>query len=180
MRCLRRTAAAIALAALAVLPNIDNSAAQTRAKQPPAKLKAAPSKAVPAWSFIRTLGVPTLAYGIEAKDEFLISFSCQPDSGLLRVISSIGSRGLRPGDGAAIRLSNGKARFEIAGTAFATEMRNAVDIGGVTRIDPALFALFRAGDTLVVEVPGRRQRLPVADAKGAVEAFEKACVAGSK
>ena len=133
-------------------------------------------KPAPAWRYSRDLGVPTLAYGADAKDDVLISFSCQPETGLVRVISLIGSRGVRPGDGAAIRLSNGRNRFEIAGTAFSAQANDAVDIGGATRIDPKLFVLFRTGETLVVDVPGRKQSVPVANARASAEAFQKACV----
>jgi hypothetical protein len=147
----------------------------------PADSKKKTSKTIsartPEWRFSRNLGAPTLAYGVDAKDEVLLSFSCQPDSGLLRVLSMFGSRGLRPGDGAAIRFSNGKLRFELAGTAFSTESREDVDVGGATRIDQKLFALFRAGETLVVEVPGRTRSVPIANARASAEAFQKACMA---
>jgi len=134
------------------------------------------AKPAPAWRYSRERGVPTLAYGAGAEDEVLISFSCQPETGLVRVISLIGSRGVRPGDGAAIKLSNGRNRFEIAGTAFSKQANDAVDIGGATRIDPKLFALFRTGETLVVDVPGRKQSMPVASAKTIADAFQKACL----
>ena len=134
------------------------------------------TKPAPAWRYSRERGVPTLAYGTGSEDDVLISFSCQPDTGLVRVISLIGSRGVRPGDGAAIRLSNGRNRFEIAGTAFSTKANEAVDIGGATRIDAKLFALFRTGDTLVVDVPGRKHSMPVASAKTIADAFQKACL----
>jgi hypothetical protein len=70
------------------------------------KAPAAP-KAQAAWRF-RGTGVPTLEFG-SAGTETVISISCQPGSGLVRVVSHVGSRGLRPGDGAAIRLTNGRA-----------------------------------------------------------------------
>jgi len=132
-------------------------------------------KPVAAWTFTRELGAPTLAYGIKAEEDLQISFSCQPDSGLLRVISLIGSRGLHPGDGAAIRLRNGKAYFEIAGTAFSTEMRKQVDVAGTTKFDAALFDLLRQGEKAILEVPGHRRSLTLNNAKAATEAFEKAC-----
>jgi hypothetical protein len=155
--------------------------AQKSVKPADGKKKTAKTVAVrtPEWRFSRNLGAPTLAYGIDAKDEVLLSFSCQPDSGLLRVLSMFGSRGLRPGDGAAIRFSNGKLRFELAGTAFSTESREDVDVGGATRMDPKLFALFRVGETLVVEVPGRTRSVPIANARASAEAFQKACMANS-
>lgn len=161
----------------AVLAQAKAPAARTQAAKKPVKpaKAAARTKPAPAWRFSRERGVPTLAFGAGQDD--VISFSCQPDSGLLRVISQIGTRGVRPGDDAAIRLTNGRNRFEIAGTAFSTESNHSVDIGGSTQLDPKLFALFRTGETLIVDVPGRKQSVPVADARGSAEAFQRACMA---
>lgn len=151
----------------------------TAAKDKGGGKKSATVKRQPAWKFRRITGVPTLEYGF-SDSETLISFSCQPEAGLIRVVSQIGSRGVRPGDGAAIRLTNGRNRYEIAGTAFSTESREAVDIGAATRIDAKLFALFRSGDTLTVDVPGRRQSLAVSAARPSAEAFERACRASTE
>jgi hypothetical protein len=169
-----RSAAFAILAALfvACLPPADAAAQASKKK---AAVKAAPVKAAPEWRFVRRLSMPTLVYGANA-DDFQLSLSCQPDTGLLRVIAHIGSRGLQPGDDAAIRLANGKNRFEVAGTAFSTEL-SKVDVGGATRFDPGLFVLFKEGETLVVEVPGRKRSLPIADAGKSADAFLKACTA---
>jgi hypothetical protein len=169
---------AMAQTATGAIQLAQKSAATARADTKKKAVKA-PIKKLPEWRFSRDLGAPTLAYGVGLKDEVLLSFSCQPDSGLLRVLSMFGSRGLRPGDGAAIRFSNGKLRFEVAGTAFSTESRDDVDIGGATRIDPKLFALFRVGDTLVIDVPGRTRSVPLANARASAEAFQKACMASN-
>ena len=147
---------------------------RTAVKKPLVKQEAVVPK--PGWRFIRPSSTPTLFYGAAA-DDFQISFSCQPDSGLLRVIAQIGSRGVQPGDGAAIRLQSGKRKFEVAGTAFTTKSRKGIDIGGATRIDPGLFVLFKGSDPLVVEVPGRKRALPMQDAGPSAEAFQKACSA---
>jgi hypothetical protein len=105
------------------------------------------------------------------------AFSLLPTGhGLLRVIAQIGSRGLQPGDDAAIRLANGKNRIEVAGTAFSTKL-SKVDVGGATRFGPYISALFKDGETLVVEVPGRKRSLPIANAGKSADAFLKACTA---
>jgi hypothetical protein len=135
------------------------------------KVPAAP-KIQPSWRY-RGSGAPTLEFGIPGTTE--IAISCQPGSGLIRVVSRIGSRGLRPGDGAAIRLTNGKTKFEVAGTAFAAEAGEDVNIGGTTKIDSRLFELFRAGESMVLEVPGRKKTLPATSGRAAADALEKAC-----
>jgi hypothetical protein len=179
--CVSALFAAAALTAAPALADAQpaKKAAATRAAKKPAKSNPS-AKAQPVWKYNRSAGVPTLEYGAASSAEALISFSCQPDTGLLRVISQIGSRGVRPGDGAAILLVNGKTRLEIAGTAFSTQAREAVDIGATTRIDPKLFALFRTGETLLVDVPGRQRNLSVSNAKPSADAFEKACMAGKQ
>ncbi|MDO8535376.1 MAG: hypothetical protein Q7S17_11635 [Xanthobacteraceae bacterium] len=141
------------------------------------KKKDAAAKDLRVWTLGRDSAGPSLYFGLPNSDEPVISFSCQIEAGLVRVVSFIGSRGVRPGDGARLRLSNGTTRMEIAGTAFATETKKSVDIGGATRIDTKLFALFRTGDTLLVEVPGKKIGLPVKTLGTKVDAFEKSCTA---
>jgi hypothetical protein len=104
--------------------------------------------------------------------ETVVSFSCQ--ASLVRVVSQIGPRGPRPGDGAAIRLSSGKNKFEIAGTAFSVETGADVAIAGTTQIEPRLFSLLR-GETTTLDVAGRRRNLPLASGRGSIDAFERAC-----
>jgi hypothetical protein len=138
--------------------------------------KASPSaKAQPGWKFSRASGLAKFEFAVPGADEAVVTFSCQPNSGLVRVVSHLGSRGVRPGDGAAIRLINGKNKFEVAGTAFSTPANESVDVGGVTRIDPKLFSLFRSGETIVLDVAGRKRNLSVANARTGADAFEKAC-----
>jgi hypothetical protein len=168
-------AAVFALASVFCLAAIESADAQTRnrtvVKKPVAK-REAPK---PAWRFVRQSSAPTLVYG--TGDDFQISFSCQPDSGLMRVVSQIGSRGVQPGDSAAIRLHSGKRKFEVAGTAFTTESSKGIDIGGATRFDPDLFVLFKGSETLVIEVPGRKKSLPITDVGPSADAFQRACSA---
>jgi hypothetical protein len=72
-------------------------------------------------------------------------------------------------------LTNGKAKFEVAGTAFSAQEDDNVDIGGTTKLDSKLFALFKAGDSMVLEVPGRRRTLPATSGRQAADALERAC-----
>jgi hypothetical protein len=173
---LSRAIALIAVASIAGLAAADYAEAQSRNRKPAKKavVKREAVVAKPAWKFVRPSSVPTLLYGAGV-DDYQISFSCQPDSGLLRVISQIGSRGVQPGDSAAIRLHSGKRKFEVAGTAFAAQARNGVDIGAATRLDPELFVLFKGSETLVIEVPGRKKSLPITDVGPSADAFQRAC-----
>jgi hypothetical protein len=171
----RSAALAIASVLLAACVSAPGAIAQAPKK---VTAKASSAAAKPAWRFVRRLSGPALEYGT-GPEQIQLALSCQPETGLLRVIAQIGSRGLRPGDGAAIRLANGKIRFEVAGTAFSTEMRKDVDVGGATRIDPGLFLLFKGGETLVLEVPGRKRSLSVVDAGPSADAFRKACTASA-
>jgi hypothetical protein len=146
-----------------------------KAKPSSAKKTVAAPKAQPGWRMTRSAGLPSLEFGGPATAERVIAFSCQPGSGLVRVVSHVGSRGLRPGDGAAIRLTNGKAKFEVAGTAFSAEADENVDVGGTTKLDAKLFALFKTGESMVLEVPGRKRTLPAASGRQAADALERAC-----
>jgi hypothetical protein len=175
---LSRAAVLLALASVFGLAAADFAEAQSRNRTSVKKavIKRESAAAKPAWRFVRPSSVPTLIYGAGV-DDYQIAFSCQPDSGLLRVISQIGSRGVQPGDSAAIRLHSGKRKFEVAGTAFTTEVHKGVEIGGATRFDPDLFVLFKGSETLVIEVPGRKKSLPITDAGPSADAFQRACSA---
>ena len=190
--------AALSLA-LIVWPDAGSSQVRTEvaAKQKPKRLKAKfkakqdakakkkgskqKEKAVSAdarvWSTSREGGSPVLQYG-KTTEEAIVSFSCPPDKGLVRVIAvaASGARGPRAGDGARIRLMSGRNRFEVAGTAFASEKGPALFISGTTRIAPRFFALFKNSETMTVEVPGRTTGISLKGLGPRGEQFERACL----
>jgi hypothetical protein len=180
----RASCAALILTALCALsPALAQQSATSRQSgatvKSPAKASAAKKtppapKPQPTWRLTRNAGVPSLEFGGPATAEKVIAFSCQPGSGLVRVIAHVGSRGIKPGDGAPIRLTNGKAKFEVAGTAFSAQ-DDEVDIGGTTKLDSKLFALFKAGESMVLEVSGRKRTLPATSGRQAADALERAC-----
>lgn len=199
-RLARRPIAILAALVLALIAWPDAGSSQVRtevaAKQKPkrltAKLKAkqdakakkkgskqkdrAVSADARVWSTSREGGSPVLQYG-KATEEAIVSFSCQPDTGLVRVIAvaASGARGPRAGDGARIRLMSGPHRFEVAGTAFASEKGPALFISGTTRIAPRFFALFKNSETMTVEVPGRTTGISLKSLGPRGEQFERAC-----
>ena len=131
------------------------------------------------WNMGRDPSGPVLFYG-KTQDEAAVSFTCQPDTGLVRVIAYGTARGVKPGDGARLRLSNGPARLEVAAIALPNDKNaNIVDLGGTTRISPRVFSLFRGGDTMVLEVPGRTIGFSLKTLPGKNEAFERACLGGA-
>jgi len=132
------------------------------------------------WNIGRDPAGPVLFYGRTQYDDVSVSFTCQPDAGLVRVIAYGTARGVKPGDGARLRLSNGPARLEVAAIALPNEKNaNIVDLGGTTRISPRVFSLFRGGDTMVLEVPGRTIGFSLKTLPGKNEAFERACLGGA-
>lgn len=138
-----------------------------------AKKKEAPSKDRRVWTFGREAGFPVLAYG--APGAPVISFACQPERGDFRVIVFSLGRGVKAGDSARMRLRNGPTRLEVAGTAVPGETKGTVDIAGVTRTAPRVFALFRTGEIIGVEVPGRTFNVPLKTLPNKAEPFERAC-----
>src|SRR5262249_18716530 len=69
------------------------------------------------WNIGRDPAGPVLYYGKSPTEDLSISFTCQLEAGLVRVIAYGTARGVKPGDGARLRLSNGPARLEIAAIA---------------------------------------------------------------
>jgi len=129
------------------------------------------------WQFGREAGRAALIFAKPGGDDPAISFSCDTAAGLVRVIAfNVTAKGMKTGDGARLRLSNGPTRLEVAATALPNEKNaNAVDLGGTTKTTPRLFSLFR-GDTIVLEVPGRTTGLSLKSISPKGEAFERACL----
>jgi hypothetical protein len=137
------------------------------------KKEPAPSKDRRVWTIGREAGFPVMAYGAQGAP--MISFACQPERGDFRVIVFSLARGVKAGDSARMRLKNGPSRLEVAGTAVPGEVKGSVDIAGVTRTAPRVFALFRTGDIIAVEVPGRTFNVPLKTLPNKAEPFERAC-----
>lgn len=131
------------------------------------------------WILGREGSKPALIYARANGDDPKISLSCQTDSGLVRIIVfDVPAKGMRPGDGGRVRLSNGYARVEVAATVLPNEKNaHAVDLGGITKVSPRLFSLLEGGDTMVVEVPGRTTGVPLKSLGPKTEAFKRACLA---
>jgi hypothetical protein len=143
------------------------------------KKEAAASRDLRSWNLGREASGPVLFYGKSQNEDVSVSFTCQPEAGLVRVIAYGSARGVKPGDGARVRLTNGPARLEVAAIALPNDKNaNIVDLGGTTKISPRVFGLFRGGDTMVLEVPGRTVGFSLKTMPGKNEAFERACLGG--
>lgn len=151
-----------------------------RAAEAARKKKEAQAKLAHVWVLGRDNSRPALQFSRMNGDDARLSLSCQPDSGLVRIIVfDVPAKGMKTGDGGRVRLSNGPARLEVAATALPNEKNSrAVDLGGTTRVSPRLFALLETGDTMVVEVPGRTTGIPLKSLGQKTEAFKRACLAG--
>jgi hypothetical protein len=143
------------------------------------KKEAAASRDLRSWNLGREASGPVLFFGKTLTEDVSVSFTCQPEAGLVRVIAYGSARGVKPGDGARVRLTNGPARLEVAAIALPNDKNaNIVDLGGTTKISPRVFGLFRGGDTMVLEVPGRTVGFSLKTMPGKNEAFERACLGG--
>ena len=172
----------ILLAGSVALP-VDTVAQTAKAKKhtakEPAKKKKEAARDLRSWNLGREPAGPVLFFGKSLTEDVSVSFTCQPEAGLVRVIAYGSARGVKPGDGARLRLTNGPARLEVAAIALPNDKNSAiVDLGGTTRISPRVFALFRGGDTMVLEVPGRTIGFSLKTLPGKNEAFERACLGG--
>jgi hypothetical protein len=150
-----------------------------RAAEAARKKSEANAKFSHVWILGRDGTKPALSYARANGDDVKVVLSCETEAGLVRVIVyDVPAKGMRPGDGGRVRLSNGPARVEVAATALPNDKNSrAVDLGGVTKVSPRLFSLIKTGDTMVVEVPGRTTGVPLKTLGAKAEAFEHACLA---
>lgn len=157
-------------------------AIEAQAKRRAPKKKAQPKqdpdddgKAARIWRFVRDASGPILSFGNRKGDDAIVAFSCQPGSGEIRAVAYTASRGTRRGDAARLRFTNGRQRLEIAGTAFADVRQNRIDIGGVTTSTVQFADLFRGGETMIVEVPGRKVGVSLKTLGNKAAQFAAAC-----
>jgi hypothetical protein len=152
---------------------VQKAAPKPKEEPKKAKKKEPVSKDRRVWAMSREAGFPVMAYG--APGAPVISFACQPERGDFRVIVFALARGVKAGDSARMRLRNGPSRLEVAGTAVPGEAKGTVDIAGVIRTAPRVFALFRTGEIIGVEVPGRTFNVPLKTLPEKATPFERAC-----
>jgi hypothetical protein len=108
------------------------------------------------WRLTKDTSGPLLSFGPRKGDDSIIAFSCTPGSKQIRVVAFTASRDTKRGDAARLRLTNGRQRLEIAATAFADTVQKRIDIGGVTRDTPGFLDVFRSGESVILETPGRK------------------------
>jgi hypothetical protein len=108
------------------------------------------------WRLAKDASGPILSFGPRKGDDSIIAFSCAPGSKQIRVVAYTASRDTKRGDAARLRLTNTRQRLEIAATAFADVKAKRIDIGGVTRDVQGFLDVFRAGESLILETPGRK------------------------
>jgi hypothetical protein len=172
--------ATLAAGAVNLAPAVDAAAQSAKSKSAAKDAKKKKEAAVhdaKSWNIGRDTAGPVLFYGKSQHEDVAVSFTCQPDAGLVRVIAYASARGVKAGDGARLRLTNGPAKLEVAAIALPNEKNaNAVDLGGTTKISPRVFALFKSGDTMVMETPGRTIGLSLKTLPGKSEAFERQCL----
>jgi len=127
------------------------------------------------WIFDDNPEAPALSYGTPESDDLLIAFTCEPDQKRMTVVEAVGTKKLNPGIAAAFRLSAGAATLDLKGDAVASEADGTVNIEVVGAPNPRLFALLKAGPSLVIEVAGEKETVPLAGAAPHVPLFEKLC-----
>lgn len=127
------------------------------------------------WRLAKDASGPILSFGPRKGDDSIIAFSCTPGSKQIRVVAFTASRDTKRGDAARLRLTNGRQRLEIAATAFADVRAKRIDIGGITRDVQGFLDVFRAGESLILETPGRKIGISLKTLGKKVEQFAAVC-----
>ncbi len=170
-----------------IAPSIDNQmhAVQAKkAKPKPKQQKQQKQKGVDAdddgtatrvWRLTKDASGPLLSFGLRKGDDLIIAFSCTPGSKQIRVVAFTASRETKRGDAARLRLNNGRQRLEIAATAFADTKQKRIDIGGVTRDTQSFLDVFRSGESVTLETPGRKVGISLKTIGKKVDQFAATC-----
>jgi hypothetical protein len=127
------------------------------------------------WRLAKDASGPILSFGPRKGDDSIVAFSCTPGSKQIRVVAFTASRDTKRGDAARLRLTTGRRRLEIAATAFADVKAKRIDIGGVTRDMQGFLDVFRAGESLILETPGRKVGISLKTLGKKAEQFAATC-----
>src|SRR5205085_6138426 len=143
-----------------------------------AVLFAAPAAAQDArtWIFDDNPEMPVLMFGAPDSDNLLLTLSCDPKQKRMTIIESVASKKMSPGGTASFKLSAGTASLDLTGDAVANESDGTVNIEVNGPPNPRVFALLKAGPSLVIEVPGAKETIPLAAAAPHVPGCEKLCL----
>ena len=128
------------------------------------------------WLFDDSTDVSALKYGTPETDDLVIAISCEPSAKTMRIVEFVGSSNLTPGSNARLRLTSGTATLDYQGLAVANEMDGTVNVEVTTAIDPKLFALLKAGPSLIIAIGGKQFNVPLKAAAPLIAPFEKACL----
>src|ERR1044072_2597498 len=127
------------------------------------------------WNFDDNTERPALEFGKLDSDETLIAFSCDPAARRMTIMEAVASTKLTPGPSAQLKLSAGSVSLDVTGDAIASETGGTVNIEVSGPPNPRVFTLLKAGPTLTIEVPGAKEKMPLAGAAPHVAAFERMC-----
>jgi hypothetical protein len=128
------------------------------------------------WMFDDNTDGVVLQYGTPESDDAVIAFICEPQAKQMRISEFIGSESLVPGTTAALKLTSGTQTITYNGQALSNEESGTANIEVTTAIDRKLFALLKAGPTLIVDLPGKQETIPLKSGAAQVAQFEKACL----
>jgi hypothetical protein len=127
------------------------------------------------WIFDDNPETPSLVYGTPDSDDILISFACEPAEKRMTVVEAVGATKLEPGRSTTFRLTAGTSTLDLSGDAIASESDGSVNIEVVGPPNARLFALLKGGPSLVIEVIGEKETIPLKDAAPHVGTLEKLC-----
>lgn len=127
------------------------------------------------WIFDDNPEAPALEFGAPESDDIVIAFSCEPDARRMSIVESVASKKLNPGTSVTFKLTAGTTSLDLTGDAIANETDGTVSIEVNSAPNPRVFALLKAGPSLIIEVPGAKETIPLAGAAPHIAAFERLC-----
>jgi hypothetical protein len=127
------------------------------------------------WIFDDNPELPVLMFGAPDSDEVLFTLSCDPKQKRMTIIESVASKKMNPGGQATFKLTAGSTSLDLTGDAVANESDGTVSIEVHGAPNPRVFALLKGGPSLVIEVPGAKETIPLGNAAPHVPGFEKLC-----
>jgi hypothetical protein len=127
------------------------------------------------WGFAKSGSAALLVYGVPDSHAVTLSFICEPKKKTIDVVTTVLPRNAKKDRTGIIKLSNGSATVEYAGTIGRDNEDSGLHFAAATTIDAELFDLLDKGTSVRVEALGASENVPLNGIKKPLTQMRQAC-----
>lgn len=128
------------------------------------------------WRVYESRDSVAIVYGTPKSDDVVLVVLCERKTSSVQVNPYLGTRGVKKDGPATIVLSSSGGEVRVPGRTVFRPISGTFIVEGRMRSDPALPAVFEGVGTLLIEIPGLRETVPLnKEAAHAASRFRALC-----